>query len=38
MQEMAKGTPIPKIREIIDDLYKDQSLVPTETPMPPGHR
>lgn len=36
MEEMAKGTPLPKIRQIIDDTYKNQDLVPTETPMPPA--
>jgi hypothetical protein len=38
MQEMAKGTPLTKIRQIIDDTYKNQDLVPTETPMPPAKK
>lgn len=36
MKEMAKGTPLTKIRQMVDDKYKNQDLVPTETPMPPA--
>jgi hypothetical protein len=34
-KEWEKGTPLMKIREKVDDMYKNQNLTPTDTPMPP---
>ena len=35
MKELQKGTPLWKIREKIDNEYKDDGLTTTETPLPP---